>query len=230
MGAFGPISGIVHALTLLLIILVAAPLAKFIPLVALSAILIMVAWHMGEWRQLKEMKRYSLNYRAILMASFLLTVIFDLTVAVEIGMVMAAIFFITRITSLTTIQDCTTDEADSAHIKHYQFYGSLFFGSAQKLEPLLDHGEPIDTTQIIILDLEHTLNIDTTGLDLLEAIQRKLLKHNKALILCNANTQALSLIQRSGFANALGANLYTTTQSAMDAALIINQKKPRVTV
>jgi SulP family sulfate permease len=230
MGAFGPISGIVHALTLLLIILVAAPLAKFIPLVALSAILIMVAWHMGEWRQLKEMKRYSLNYRAILMASFLLTVIFDLTVAVEIGMVMAAIFFITRITSLTTIQDCTTDEADSAHIKHYQFYGSLFFGSAQKLEPLLDHGEPIDTTQIIILDLEHTLNIDTTGLDLLEAIQRKLLKHNKTLILCNANTQALSLIQRSGFANALGANLYTTTQSAMDAALIINQKKPRVTV
>jgi SulP family sulfate permease len=105
MGAFGPIAGIVHALTLLGIILVAAPLAKHVPLAALSAILVVVAWNMGEWGHFGEMRRYTMNYRAILLATFVLTVVFDLTVAVEVGMVMAALFFITRISSLTEIVD-----------------------------------------------------------------------------------------------------------------------------
>ena len=136
MGAFGPVSGIVHALTLLAIVLVAAPLATHVPLAALSAILVVVAWNMGEWHDFRDMRRYTMNYRAILLATFVLTVVFDLTVAVEVGLVMAAIFFITRMSSLTGVTEISPSET-SGRVRVYEMFGSLFFGSANKLEPLL---------------------------------------------------------------------------------------------
>jgi SulP family sulfate permease len=224
MGAFGPISGIVHALTLLIIVLVAAPLAKHVPLAALSAILVVVAWNMGEWHDFREMRRYTMNYRAILLATFVLTVVFDLTVAVEAGLVMAAIFFITRMSSLTGVTEITSGES-SGVVRAYEMFGSLFFGSANKLEPLLVRADPADPARVVVLDLQRTLNIDTTGLDILEALRRKLAKNGKVLVITGAGTQPQSLFVRSGFANKIGAeNLCVDRAAGMArAATILNR-------
>jgi SulP family sulfate permease len=204
MGAFGPVSGIVHALTLLLIVLVAAPLARYVPLAALSAILVVVAWNMGEWTHFSEMRRYTMNYRAILLATFVLTVVFDLTVAVEAGMVMAALFFITRMSSLTGVVAVGPDGVAGGRVRIYEMFGSLFFGSANKIEPLLALAEPSDLTRAIVLDMQKTINVDTTGLDILEALRRKLSKNGKTLIITGAGTQPLSLFRRSGFSARVG--------------------------
>lgn len=203
MGAYGPVSGIVHALTLLAIVLVAAPLAKHVPLAALSAILVVVAWKMGEWDHFREMRRYTMNYRAILLATFMLTVVFDLTVAVQAGLVMAAVFFITRVSSLTGVTEIDTDRLPPT-VRAYEMFGSLFFGSANKLEPLLACAEPENPARVVVLDLEKTINVDTTGLDILEALRRNLAKNGKVLIISGAGTQPLSLFRRSGFAQKLG--------------------------
>lgn len=200
MGAYGPVAGIVHALTLLAIILIAAPLA------ALSAILAVVAWNMGEWSHFSEMRRYTMNYRAILLATFVLTVVFDLTVAVEVGMVMAALFFITRISSLTGVVDDGPDAIAGNRVRAYELFGSLFFGSANKIEPLLARADSADPARVIVLDMQKTINIDTTGLDILETLCRKLEKNGKAPIITGAGTQPMSLFRRSGFADRLGAN------------------------
>ncbi|MDP2400207.1 MAG: SulP family inorganic anion transporter [Burkholderiales bacterium] len=206
MGAFGPVSGIVHAATLLVVILVAAPLAKHVPLAALSAILVVVAWKMGEWSDFREMRRYTMNYRAVLLATFVLTVVFDLVVAVEVGLVMAAVLFITRISSLTGIVDDGPDTISGNRVRAYEMFGSLFFGSANKLEPLLAHADPGDPCRILVLDIQRTINIDTTGLDILESLRRKMKKNGKALVITGAGTQPLSLFTRSGFADRLGAD------------------------
>ena len=205
MGAYGPVSGIVHALTLLVVILVAAPLARHVPLAALSAILVVVAWHMGEWSDFRTMRRYTMNYRAILLATFVLTVVFDLTVAVEVGMVMAALFFITRITSLTDVIDGGPDAVAGDRVRCYEMCGSLFFASVNKIEPLLTRANPQDPCRVLVLDLQKTINVDTTGLDILETLHRKLEKNGKALLITGAGDQPMSLFRRSGFAARLGA-------------------------
>ncbi|MBY0269866.1 MAG: STAS domain-containing protein [Burkholderiales bacterium] len=204
MGAFGPVSGMVHALTLLAIVLVAAPLAKHVPLAALSAILVVVAWNMGEWHDFREMRRYTMNYRAILLATFVLTVVFDLTVAVEVGLVMAAIFFITRMSSLTGVTEISGES--SGRVRAYEMFGSLFFGSANKLEPLLARADPGDPCRALVLDIQRTINIDTTGLDILDTLQRKLAKNGKTLLITGAGEQPMSLFRRSGFAERIGAD------------------------
>lgn len=214
MGAFGPVAGIVHALTLVAVILVAAPLAKHVPLAALSAILVVVAWRMGEWHDFRDMRRYTVNYRAILLATFLLTVIFDLTVAVEAGMVLAALLFITRISSLTVLTDDGDDTLAGGRIRSYELSGSLFFGSANKLEPLLRHAETDTPCRVVVLDMQKTINVDTTGLDILEALRRKLRKSGRDLILTGAGTQPMSLFRRSGFADRLGGDHFHAHRAA----------------
>jgi SulP family sulfate permease len=205
MGAFGPVSGIVHAATLLAVILVAAPLAKHVPLAALSAILVVVAWKMGEWGDFREMRRYTMNYRAILLATFVLTVVFDLVVAVEVGLVMAALLFITRVSSLTGVTEIAADRLPPA-VRAYEMFGSLFFGSANKLEPLLARAEPSDPCRVLVLDMQKTMNVDTTGLDILDTLQRKLAKNGKTLLISGAGEQPMSLFRRSGFSERLGGD------------------------
>ncbi len=212
MGAVTPISGIIHAVTLLLIVLIAAPVAKHIPLCVLSAILVVVAWNMGEWRDFKELRRYTFNYRAVLLSAFVLTVVLDLTVAVEAGMVLAALFFITRISGLTRIRELPVPAGQG--VRAYSVYGSLFFGSANKIEPLLVHADPADPAHALILDMQKTINVDTTGLDMLDALHRKLEKNGKRLIIAGANEQPRSLFERSGFAARLGAGNFVTDLAA----------------
>src|SRR5262249_52837394 len=141
-GARTPVSGLVHALVLLAIALLAAPLAVHVPLAALAAILLFVAWNMGEWSEFARLRQFSVQYSTVMVATFFLTVVVDLTVAVQIGLVLAALFFIYRISQLTTIEPVREPLPQGAAA--YKIFGSLFFGVDRKLEALLqtDRGVP----------------------------------------------------------------------------------------
>jgi len=205
-GASSPLAGIIHTLTLLLIIIVAAPLADHVPLATLAAILMFVAFNMGEWREFKHLLRYTMNYRIVLLATFLLTVILDLSIAVQIGLLLSSLFFIFRISSLTTIDPIRPEKLGQPlpdHVAAYSIFGSLFFGAVDKLDALIVPGEA--PPKIIILELHQLINIDTTGLDALRSLHRQLASHQSKLLLCGANPQPLNLMQRSSFMNTVGS-------------------------
>ena len=213
-GGRTPVAGMLHASVLLLIVLAAAPLASHIPLATLSAIVVVVSINMGEWHAFAPgvLMRYSPNYRTILLATFFVTVVFDLTLAVELGMVLASLFFIYRMSDLTHIErvpledhygvEALSRDDGTPRILAYRIFGSLFFGAANKLENLLltQDGHP----DVVILDLEKVINIDTTGLDILQTLHRNLARRGATLILCDLNEQPGSLIHRSGFAERMG--------------------------
>ncbi len=208
MGARSPVSGIIHALTLLLIMLVAAPLAGYVPLAALGAILLFVAFNMGEWHEFVRMRDFSSQYRLILLSTFLLTVIVDLTVAVEVGLLLSCLFFITRVAGLTRLEPIAETEIPGRPqlgngIEAYRLSGSLFFGAVHKLEELLDPHRPVP--KVIVLSLGGLLNIDSSGLEMLETTQRTLKKRGCTLVLCEVGGQPLSLLRRGHFIEHLGA-------------------------
>lgn len=218
-GARTPVAGIVHALTLLVILLVLAPVASGIPLASLAAILLFVAWGMGDWKAFGRLRQYSLSYRTILLATFLLTVVFDITVAVEIGLVLASLFFIHRISRLTRLEALRlpgdqTRTATGGRIEAWRIFGSMFFGSVDRLEPLLDTRR--DSPGVLILEMHQVINLDTSALDTLQDLQEHLARHGGQLMIAEANEQPLSLMQRSGFLDRLGPN---TVHAHMDAAI-----------
>lgn len=197
-GGSSPIAGIIHSLVLLIIMLLAAPLAFHIPLAVLSAVLMFVAYNMGEWREFPKLKQYSNVYKIIMLATFLLTVIVDLTVAVEVGLVLAGVFFIYRVSTLTEfIPVYLKDEDRAKGIVAYTIYGSLFFAVVGKIENLILNTSK--TTRILVLDLHQTISIDTTALECLEELNTDLQRAGHTLIFCGLNSQALSLFKRSGF-------------------------------
>ncbi|MCC7040204.1 MAG: STAS domain-containing protein [Burkholderiales bacterium] len=202
-GARSPIAGIVHALTLLVIILAAAPLAKYIPLAALSAVLVVVSLNMGDWHAFRDLRKYSIAYRTVLLATFAVTVVFDLSLAVQIGLVLASLFFIYRISELTRVEPITLDGAPPG-VAAYKVFGSLFFGSIGKLEPLLD--PVLSPAQIMILEMHQVISIDNTGLETLQALQRTLAKRGGQLILCGLNRHPSEQVARSGFREELGVD------------------------
>ncbi len=205
-GAASPIAGMVHALTILITVLIAAPLAQNIPLASLAAILLFVAFNMGEWREFVRLKQFSINYRVIMLGTFFLTVIIDLTVAVEVGLMLACIFFIYRISSLTTVEPIAATRLSAplpTGVVAYSIFGSLFFGAVDKLEQLIDPKTMM--ARVMILELDHLINIDTTGLDALEMLLKLIHKQGGQLVLCGLNQQPLSLMQRSGFYAHVGA-------------------------
>lgn len=213
-GGRTPIAGMLHALVLLSIVLVAAPLAAYVPLAALSAIVMVVAINMGEWREFRKLRRFSYNYRIILLTTFFVTVLFDLTIAVELGMVLASLFFIYRMSELTRIERLPLSEEaqeprfiypdGSMRVAAWQLFGSLFFGAVNKLEELLDprEGHP----EVVILDMTRLVQLDTTGLEGLESLLDKLRKRGCTLIVCGMNSQPGSLLYRAGFIEHLGDN------------------------
>ena len=207
-GARTPVAGMLHAVVLLVILLVAAPLAQGIPLATLSAILMFVAWNMGEWREFARLRRFSNNYRVILLATFVLTVVLDLTVAVEVGLVLACLLFVTRMASLTRMEQFSAEKiaalgVSPQQIELYALSGSLFFGAVSRLEPLLDPDRRVPP--LTVIDLSGVLNMDTTGLDALESLHALLERQGGRLVLCAPQPQPRSLIERSGFDQRLGA-------------------------
>ena len=219
-GAVSPISGIVHACTLLVVLLIAAPLAYSIPLASLSAVLIMVAFNMGEWEEFRAVPRMPKSDSLVLLTTFGLTVIFDLTVAVEVGMILSALLFIKRIadtTQVTLIDEKTATEGDHPTFNPkeipegvlvFRIFGALMFGAADKLENVMLHQK--QEPKVMILRMRTVLAMDTTALNTLERLYAKLHRHGKYLILSGAHTQPYCLMQRSGFIDQLGANNVVT--------------------
>jgi sulfate permease, SulP family len=213
-GGRTPVAGIVHALALLAIVLVAAPLAVHVPLPALAGILLFVAWNMGEWHEFARLRRFSLPYRTILVGTFLLTVIFDLTVAVEVGLVMACLFFIYRMGTLFKVQPFDAGPLPPG-VASFELFGSLFFGAVGKIEALEPQIAP--GTRAVVLEMHRLISMDTSGLDALSQLHRKLKKRDIALVLANVNEQPLSLMRRSGFVDELGeAAIVPTVAAAFD--------------
>lgn len=201
-GARSPVAGMVHAATLLLIVLVAAPLAVHVPLAALAGILLFVAWNMGEWSEFARLRQFNPTYRIILVGTFLLTVIFDLTVAVEVGIVLACVFFIYRMSTLFRVEHWQLGDAPPG-VAVYRLYGALFFGAVGRIEALAEQIEP--GTRVLVLEMHRLISLDTTGLDALVQLHRSLARVGVRLILCEVNEQPQALMRRAGFEVRLGA-------------------------
>jgi SulP family sulfate permease len=203
-GARTPVAGIVHALTVLLVMLLAAPLALHVPLAVLAGILVFVAWNMGEWHEFARLRAFSLQYRTLLVGTFLMTVIFDLTVAVEIGLILACVFFIYRMGQL--FKATPVETALPEGVQAVALYGSLFFGSVGKVEALAEQVKP--GTRALVLDLQRLVQLDTSGLEALRQLHLALQRRGVALMLAEVNEQPLSLMQRAGFAAELGPDQF----------------------
>ena len=206
-GAATPVAGMVHALALLAVVLVAAPLALHVPLAALAGILLFVAWNMGEWREFARLKHFLLPYRTTLLGTFVLTVVFDLTVAVEVGLLLACGFFIWHMSQLFSIHPHPQRAADGElppGVAVFELFGSLFFGAVGKVEALpaqLPAG-----TRCLVLEMHRLIMVDTSGIDALQQLHRTLQRSGTALVLAHVNAQPLGLIRRSGFEAELGAD------------------------
>ncbi len=206
-GAFSPVAGMVHALTLLAVVLVAAPLAQHIPLAALAAILVYVAWNMGEWREFVQLRQYRLPYRITLLAVFGLTVIVDLTVAVEVGLIAACLTFIYRISSLTRAEAVSAQDqpglaGQDGQVRAWRLYGALFFGAVKLVEDM----EQQLPARALVLDLKNLIYVDSSGADTLMDLARSCQKHGVRLILCGLQHQPLDIARRSGLLAALPAS------------------------
>ncbi len=218
-GATSPIAGIVHALTLLLILLVAAPLASLVPLAALAGILLFVAWNMFEGHQFLRLRQFSGGYRLLMVGTFVLTIVFDLTVAVQVGLVLSCVFFIWRMGTLFSVKPHVPAGGGSLPegVQAFELYGSLFFGAVGKIEALPEQLPP--GTRVLVLDLQRLVLMDSTGLDAMEQMHRTLQRQGTTLLLANVNEQPRSLMQRAGFEAAVGAeHILPHVAAALQAA------------
>lgn len=208
-GAASPVAGLVHALTLLAVILVAAPLASNIPLAALAAILMFVAWNMGNWREFLRLRQMTMSYKCTLVVTFLLTVIFDLTVAVEVGLVVSCIFFIYRMNTLTRVVPQTLPFNMPAGVECWKLTGALFFGSVSKLETVTDPKRITDknASKVVIFDCTDLLNIDNSAMDILTVFIRALKRRNHELLIVGATGHPLKQLERTGITQMLGKNM-----------------------
>ncbi|MES2098759.1 MAG: SulP family inorganic anion transporter [Pseudomonadota bacterium] len=217
-GATSPVAGIVHAVVILLVVLLAAPLASAVPLAVLAGILLSVAWNMGEWHEFARLRRFSPQYRSILLGTFGLTVIFDLTVAVQVGLVMACVFFIYRMSTLFKVLPHVLRPGDVLPdgVQVFELYGSLFFGAVGGIEKL--PSQLLPGTRALVLEMNRLVLIDTSGIDALQQLHRGLQRRDIGLVLANVNEQPLSLIRRSGFEAIIGAEHIVPSLNELDAA------------
>ena len=227
-GGTTPISGMVHALTLLAVVLVAAPLAGHIPLAALAAILMFVAWNMGEWREFMHLRQYRLPYRITLLAVFFLTVVFDLTVAVEVGLIAACLTFIYRISSLSRSEGVTRIEQPSLagfehRVQAWRLYGALFFGAVKLIESIEDQ----ISTPTLVLDLKNVIYIDSSGADAMMNLIQTCRKKNTTLIVCGLTHQPLDMARRSGLMEHLKEHLQPDLSSSLALAVSLSADPAR---
>jgi len=220
-GASSPVAGMVHALTLLLVMLAAAPLASHIPLAAMAAILMFVAWNMGQWREFVQLRQFRLPYRITLLTVFALTVVFDLTVAVEVGLVAACLTFIYRISSLSRLDRVSATElpdltGDGREVAAYRLHGALFFGAVNRVESLQDQLP----ARALVLDMSNLIYMDSSGADALADLVRACDRAGVRLSLCGLGHQPLDIAHRSGLIARLGeAGSQPDLTSALAATL-----------
>ena len=213
-GAKTPIAGMVHALVLLLILLVAAPLARYIPLATLAAVLFVVAYNMGEWREIGTILRLSKADIAVWLVTFALTVLADLTVAVEVGIVLAALLYIYRVSQTTSVSTVTNkyiedgrahvlqDKVVPPYVSILRIHGPFLFGTTDKLAE--ETADLKGLGQIVILRLRNMTAIDATGLHALESLAGRLRASGRTLLLCGARDQPAKLLEQSAFVEHIG--------------------------
>ena len=213
-GASTPVAGMLHAVILLAIMLAAAPLATSVPLAVLAGVLLFVAWNMGEWHEFARLRHFRLPYRSVLLGTFFLTVVFDLTIAVEVGLLLACGFFIWRMSQLFRVERLTPEPDAGASefqdtlpeavpgVEVHSLYGSLFFGAIGKVEALAERVAP--DTRVVVLEMHRLISIDTSGVDALAQLLRQLQRREVRLLVAAPNAQPRSLLERSGFVAQLG--------------------------
>ncbi len=231
-GARSPMAGMVHAVTLLGILMFGARLAAYVPLPVLAAILFVVAWNMGEWHEIGEILKQTYTDLLVWLTTFLLTVLADLTVAVEVGMVMAALLFIRRVTRTTTVSRVTADYIESGrphilqdkvipdYVAIFRIHGPFLFGSSDKLQDIALQAETLPP--VVILRLRNMTAVDGTGLSAIEELAADLRKKDRTLLICGAPSQPASAMRKAEFHRRLGEeNICSSVQAALDRAAAI---------
>jgi SulP family sulfate permease len=225
-GAKTPVAGMIHSLTLLVILLVAAPLARHIPLAALSAVLVVVSLRMGEWHQFARLGRWPKSDVAVFLCAFGLTVMVDLPTAVGSSLILASALLVKRLSDATHVtpdEDVTHGNAPGQQttghkipkgVVVFRVFGAFFFGAADKLDTSLR--EAGELPEVLVLRMRDVLAMDATGLDALDDLFEKLKHQKKALILCGPHSQPLFALTRAGFIDRLG---YENICGDMEAAL-----------
>jgi sulfate permease, SulP family len=228
-GAQSPIAGIIHALTLLCILLFAAPLVSYVPMAALAGILMVVAYNMGEWREIPQLLKLTKTDISIWLVTFALTVFADLTVAVEAGMILAALLFISRVASTTTVSQVTDDYVEDGRVhilqdKDIPYYATIFrihgpflFGATDKIAAVAENIHKLPP--VVILRLRNMTALDATGLFAMEEVAKQLHASKRTLILCGAREQPAQLIHQAEFAEVIGEeNICENVQDALRRA------------
>jgi SulP family sulfate permease len=231
-GAKTPVAGMIHAITLLLILLFAAPLAAQVPLAVLAGLLFIVAYNMGEWHEIPSLLKMTKADISVWLATFALTVVADLTVAVEVGMVLAALLFIRRVANTTSVARVTGTLIEEGRLHSLQglsipdcvavfrIHGPFLFGSTDKLERISDHLSTLPP--IIIVRLRHVPAMDASGLQALEDLADQVRLSGRTLLLCGARQQPAHLMERAEFHEHVGhANILPNVQEALRRASAI---------
>lgn len=228
-GGRTPVAAIVHSLTVLVILIVAAPLAEHIPLAALSAVLVVVSLRMGEWHQFRRLKRWPKSDAAVFLCAFTLTVCIDLPTAVGASLILASALLVRQLSELTQIhpeeevpEGGTNRQTIEGRqipdgVMAFRVFGAFFFGAADKLETSLRRAGQLP--DVLILRMRDVLSLDATGLDALEDLLEKLRIKKKDLILCAPRSQPLFALTRSGFIDKIGEkNICSNIDVALDRA------------
>ncbi len=239
-GAKTPVAGVIHALTLLAVILFAAPLVKNLPLAALAGILFMVAYNMGDWAEIPEILKLSKADIAVWLLTLSLTVFADLTLAVEVGMILAAFTFIRKISQTTTVSKVTDEyiEDGRAHILQdkdipsyaavYRIHGPFLFGVTDKIATITEQMD--DLPPIIILRLRNMTAVDATGIAALEELADKLKESGRAMLVCGARPQPAALMHEAAFDRHVPAeNMCANISDALKRAEEIYQEQQHST-
>jgi len=230
-GAKTPVAGMIHALTLLAILLFAAKLVSFVPMAVLAGILMVVSYNMGEWREIPSLLKLTKTDVSVWLVTFALTVFADLTVAVQAGMILAALLFISRVAATTTVSQVTDDYVEDGrlhilqdkdipyYVTIFRIHGPFLFGSTDKIDLVTENIHQLPP--VVILRLRNMTALDATGLFALEETARALKTSGRELILCGAREQPLQLIQQTEFSELVGprnicANVYEALGRAED--------------
>ena len=228
-GAKTPVAGMIHALTLLAILLFAAPLAKFIPLAVLAAILMVVSYNMGEWKEIPQLLKLTHSDISVWLITFGLTVFADLTVAVEFGMILAALLFIRKVALTTTVSRVTREyiQEGYSHILQdkkipdyaviFRIHGPFLFGATDKIATIIEDVGSLPP--VVILRIRNMTAIDATGLQALEDLADTLHAADRKLILCGAREQPAQLMHQADFERHVGReNICANVQEALERA------------
>jgi SulP family sulfate permease len=240
-GAQSPVAGMIHALTLLCILIFAAPLVSHVPLAVLAGILMVVAYNMGEWCEIPQLLKLTKTDISVWLVTFSLTVFADLTVAVEAGMILAALLFISRVAATTTVSQVTDEYVEDGRVhilqdKDIPYYATIFrihgpflFGATDKINVVTEDLHTLPP--VVILRLRNMTALDATGLFAIEEVGRQLQATNRILILCGAREQPASLIHQAEFEEVVGAeNICANVQSALRRAAQVHDELEAVAI